>query len=273
MRHAYVYVLHFDVKLSHAQHYIGCTHNVKRRLAAHAMGAGSHLCRVLRDYGITWRLGALGSCNHAGMRRIERMLKNQHNAAQYCTLCKGDEAKRIRGTTPYPIDELDFPTNAVDCCMLPHVRAGGSVRFTGEHEPVQTMDAILDLMNADKDALGFIPAGGQEGLQILCKAGKICVAEAGGEVVGYCAFTVNPEELCVNIQQCVVRDDARLYGFGRRMVKYIETMQECVKLRAKVRDDLVANRFWEAIGFAHVGDFKHKTSGSTINIWEKVKPI
>lgn len=261
---AAIYVLHFDRPLAHAQHYIGCTDNIRARLEAHARGAGSRLCKELRKQGIGWTLGAIFKCSHRRMRQLERSLKDQKNASRYCEICSSLQAT-FQGTTPISIENLHFPTRSdkLQPCSFPDT--GQTVRVTTPDEPSSTMAAILEMMKRDKDALGFVPAGGSQGLELLVPRGLIAVAEAGGEIVGYASHTLNPSRTRVTIHQCCVRDDARLFGLGSKMVDLIDRRYEVDEVVAKVRDDLAANHFWSAIGFNIAQTVRHPTSRSLIN--------
>ena len=52
-----IYLIHFDEKLSHAQHYLGYTGgDLEARLERHRNGNGARLMQVIEERGITWRL-------------------------------------------------------------------------------------------------------------------------------------------------------------------------------------------------------------------------
>jgi predicted GIY-YIG superfamily endonuclease len=98
---AFLYVLHFDTKLSHAEHYTGVTVNVPQRLEAHAKGEGSAICAALKELGIGWRLAAL---------YYEHTVKRHHNGPRYCQVCNPEA--RIPGATEYPVELLKCPTTS-----------------------------------------------------------------------------------------------------------------------------------------------------------------
>ena len=83
-----VYLLHFERPYRHARHYLGYAKNVDERLRAHRVGAGARLMEVVTEAGIgftlarTWR----------GDRKLERRLKNQHNAPRLCPVCRAQAA-------------------------------------------------------------------------------------------------------------------------------------------------------------------------------------
>lgn len=82
---ATVYLLHFDRKLHHAQHYLGIADRLEDRLQAHRSGNGARLMQVITEAGITWRLARTWS---DGTRELERRLKNRHNSPRLCPICR-----------------------------------------------------------------------------------------------------------------------------------------------------------------------------------------
>jgi len=268
-----IYVLHFDDKLSHAQHYAGCTSNLLNRLKAHANGAGSRLTRELFRLGREWQLGGLYQTSFTNMRKHERDLKDQANAARYCEICSAIP-KKIPGTKPYSRELVPFSTRSENLRTqskndFSTVQTVQIVRCNevGDLNIDEMMSQIVELMSADKDALGFIPAGGKQGLLTLVNSGKIILARDDKRIVGYTALTTTDERL--NIHQCCTRDEYRLFGLGRKMVQLAEETWTERMITAKVRADLGANEFWQAIGFAWVDQWKHKTSGNPINFYTK----
>jgi predicted GIY-YIG superfamily endonuclease/GNAT superfamily N-acetyltransferase len=264
-----IYVLHFDTPLAHARHYIGCTENLRARLTAHANGAGSRICRELIKREIGWKLGGLYQCTHKQMRRLERSLKDQKHSSRFCEICNSVTAK-FPECTSFPIDMLPFPTASDALRKISTPLTGQTVRVTIPGEPKATMQAILWMMRRDKDALGFVPCGGDQGIEQLVDRGLIALAEAGGEIVGYASHTLNPSGTRVTIHQCCVRDDARLMGLGSQMIALINQRHPDQELVAKVRDDLAANHFWNAIGFKHIQQVIHPTSKNKINHYQRV---
>lgn len=271
-RTGYIYVLHFDNKLSHAEHYIGCTTQPKDRLISHASGRGSRICQVLIERGIGWRLGMLATCSLTEMRLLERQLKRQHGAQPYCELCHNSpyqEPRRLAGTRPLALDLVPWPTHSDSLRLL------GSpwtlqVRHVAADEPRNTMEQIEDLMRADRHSLGFIPVGGSGGLEYSRSHGRLIVATVGEQVAGYLCYTVSRTPgMGVHIQQTCTRDSLRGCGVGRAMVDYLGDKWAWEPLTAWVRDDLSANEFWERIGFYMVQSKTHKTSGSTLNQYER----
>lgn len=261
---SFIYVLHFHEKLAHARHYIGCTDNLRGRLFAHATGAGSRLCRELYQRGIEWSLGGLYQCSHRRMRALERGLKDQAHSDRFCEKCNKNQ-HAYRGCKAYSIDLVPFPTHSdlIRQCATPIT--GQTVRLTTPDEKPTTIQAILAMMKRDKDALGFVPAGGSQGLEMLVPRGLIAVAELNGEIAGYASHTINPGKTRATIHQCCVRDDARLRHLGTQMVQLVKDSHDVDEVVAKVRVDLAANHFWSNIGFKLMGTVTHPTSKNLIN--------
>lgn len=269
----YIYILHFRQPIAHARHYSGCTKTIVKRLIKHAFGHGSRLTRECYETGINWTLGALAETTISRMRKIERQLKDSHNQPDYCELCRPGAAKKITGTQPYPPLMINFPIDsdviraklAQDDPIASHSII---VRPTDETDMESANPALLHLMRRDKDALGFIPCGGDGGLAVLIKSGRIIVAEHDKRIIGYAAFTVGNNT--INIHQACVTDEFRLEGVGRRIVQAVhERYGYELPLKCCVRDDLPANAFWAALGFTRLDQFRHKTSRSTINTYTK----
>ena len=77
------YLLHFERPYRHAQHYLGSTRNLKRRLGEHAAGRGARLVAVIQAAGIGWELARVWP----GGQARERQLKRQGGASRRCPLC------------------------------------------------------------------------------------------------------------------------------------------------------------------------------------------
>jgi len=109
----WVYILHLERPLAHARHYSGCTAELQNRLKAHALGQGSAFTRHLAKIGIEWKLGALFQVKEDlnTIRGVERILKDQHHAPDYCPLCRSRPA-RLPGATVVPVSAAPFPTDS-----------------------------------------------------------------------------------------------------------------------------------------------------------------
>ena len=78
-----VYLIHFDQKLAHAQHYLGSADDLQARLACHRSGNGARLMEVITEQGIPWRLAR----TWPGNRKLERELKRQKGSPRLCPIC------------------------------------------------------------------------------------------------------------------------------------------------------------------------------------------
>lgn len=270
-RKGFVYVVHMLEKLSHAQHYIGCTEHLKERLSTHAQGKGARILEVCSEKGIEWTLGGIGSIGITEMRKAERWAKNQHNASRFCTICNGEDALAIPGTIPYPVDIIAFATDSVTIRGQGFGKVSRIVRMTTRDDPIWFSRACKELADDDKDALGFIPAGGEGGITGSIERGHVSVLITdNNQLDGYAAYTVGiHDDDPIRIHQVCVRESLRGCGYGRALIAAIA--QEGKAMRVKVRDDLIANTFWTQIGFEFVMSQIHKTSGNKINIYTKEK--
>lgn len=91
-----VYLLHFDQVVGNerhrAQHYIGYTDNVSRRLWQHCNGVGKgRLVHVARERGAIISLARVWP---AGGRDLEKRLKRRHEHKALCPICSGMAARK-----------------------------------------------------------------------------------------------------------------------------------------------------------------------------------
>jgi predicted GIY-YIG superfamily endonuclease len=82
-----VYLLHFSRPYRHARHYMGSAIDLPSRLHLHETGNGARLLQVIKDAGITFVLARTWD----GGRELERKLKNRHNAARLCPICREEQ--------------------------------------------------------------------------------------------------------------------------------------------------------------------------------------
>jgi predicted GIY-YIG superfamily endonuclease len=82
-----VYLIHFDKKYYHAQHYIGWASNLKRRVKHHRNGTGSKLLAHLNKVGIAWNV----VWSKPGTGNDERRMKQWKKARSFCPVCKKNE--------------------------------------------------------------------------------------------------------------------------------------------------------------------------------------
>jgi predicted GIY-YIG superfamily endonuclease len=79
-----VYLIHMESRIAHAQHYIGYTRNLSRRISQHANGTGSPLLKAANHRAIKWTVVRTWA---QGTRTKERYLKSQKNARRLCPIC------------------------------------------------------------------------------------------------------------------------------------------------------------------------------------------
>lgn len=268
----FIYILHFDTALAHAEHYTGCTSNLRQRLTAHARGNGSLLTRELHKQGIGWQLGGLAECTINRMRSLERGLKDQHNVSRYCQICSPTKQLAYTRTKPYDIGLMPWAKSAAL-----HT-AEELLPATLQTAEEKHMPQIIALMRQDKDALGFIPAGGNQGLNVLLAQSRLVVATSpSGIVLGYLAFTTRPSgpDLRIKIHQCCVHDIHRFQGIGRELVRFAQGLPftQLAAIDCTVREDLAANHFWQSIGFELTHRTIHETSGRGLAHYSNEKAI
>ena len=79
-----LYLIHFVAKYKHAQHYLGLSNDVPRRMEEHRSGQGSALMKAVTQADIPWDV--VRTWKNAD-RMLERRLKNQKNAWHLCPIC------------------------------------------------------------------------------------------------------------------------------------------------------------------------------------------
>lgn len=89
MKTTIVYLLHFDAPYKGAQHYLGSTTDLGKRIARHQSGDGSKLMKaVVEVAGIKFQVSRIWLRPNGDGRQYERMLKGRHNHKSLCPLCK-----------------------------------------------------------------------------------------------------------------------------------------------------------------------------------------
>jgi predicted GIY-YIG superfamily endonuclease len=87
MVQGFVYLIHFEKKYYHAQHYIGWARNVEKRMVHHRNGSGSKLLAHLNKIGIKWEV----VMTKKGTGDEERRMKKCKKARSFCPVCKNDK--------------------------------------------------------------------------------------------------------------------------------------------------------------------------------------
>lgn len=81
---AYVYLIHFNKKLHHAQHYIGYTKSLNERLDRHKSFRGARILHVLNNKNIEYAIVRIWKNVN---KQFERKLKNRKNSKRLCPIC------------------------------------------------------------------------------------------------------------------------------------------------------------------------------------------
>ena len=80
-----VYLIHFQKKLHHAQHYIGFVDaDLLQRIELHKSNRGAKLLRAVNNEGIEWQVVRVWM---EGDRHFERILKNCKKSSRFCPVC------------------------------------------------------------------------------------------------------------------------------------------------------------------------------------------
>ena len=255
----YVYLLHFNSPIAHAQHYVGSTMSLESRLAAHAAGRGSRLTAEFAQLRIPFILGGVWQCTRESSRITERRLKERKNAPFFCRICAGNKARRLSGVER--IDEI----------LPPKYNFWWPTKWeepsSAMIQPMQlsALEELISLQRLWKEEIGHIPT---DGLRRHCRRGEIIEARIGSKMVGACVYGIKRD--VATIHQMLVADECRGCGFGAAMVRHAwraARINGAVTMKAKVRHDLPSNDFWRACGFTVSKVVKHKTSKKTANIW------
>ncbi len=79
-----LYLIHFEAKYEHAQHYMGISNDLQRRLEEHLSGQGNPLMKAVTLAGIPWNVVRTWS-DADRMREVQ--LKSRHNNPKLCPIC------------------------------------------------------------------------------------------------------------------------------------------------------------------------------------------
>lgn len=81
-----VYLIHFEKKFKHAQHYLGFVESdLEQRIKRHLSGQGAKILRAVNAADIKWEVVQIWP---DGDRNFERSLKNKHCTRKFCPKCK-----------------------------------------------------------------------------------------------------------------------------------------------------------------------------------------
>lgn len=258
----FVYILHFDDPLSHAQHYVGMTGNLRQRLEAHAAGNGARLTEVLHDQNRAWTLAGLFQTTSTNARRVERELKESKNLSRYCDICNVD-APAPPGSKRYPLTEIPFSHRSTE--INPEKPEKRRIQIREGRDQID-INFCASLQRTHKIELGFL---NETALWTAANEQHMNIASYNMKPVAFAIWTYHHSQREVTIHQCCTHDATRLRGIGKALVQAIATSNPTSAVWCKVRVDLPANFFWEAIGFQKVRTVIHKTSKQQLNQYFK----
>lgn len=257
----FVYIIHFDTPLEHAQHYVGSTQHLRQRLFTHANRNGARITAAAGEAEIPWCLGNLFQTTQANGRRVEVYLKDQRNTARFCRICN-EQASAPPNSKSYPLELVNFETRSDAIIDAP------SAHLATVETATDDLDErfAIEMQRHLKVELGFLT---HEALHQARTRGHLVIARQDGERVGFAVYTREDAAREIKIHQCAVEDAARLRKHGRQIIETIGAMHPMHSLNCKVRTDLPANGFWEAIGFSKIRTEPHTKSGQPLNHYHR----
>lgn len=241
---AFVYLLHFDTPLCHAEHYVGSTTNLLKRLQQHATLKTTPILKATKK----WSVERIWQGSPKAIREAERQIKRQKNGPAFCPLCSPTPRVPPPKLLDYPITE---PIKEALKARTPKRPEMIEIR----HGTWYNVEEIEALMSQSTLELGFIP---REGIKRHLNKERCLVAYVGTRVQAYCLFTYSHDSTRLTINQVTVSDEQRLRGIGKALVLAAQCMNPVALPVCRVRDDLPANEFWAKIGWERVRSTKGK---------------
>lgn len=90
-----VYLLHYERQLGRAQHYLGASRDMFKRIDNHRKGNGARMPAAFARAGIEFELARIWiAMEGENPFYFERRIKQRHNSRQWCPICQGDLAHR-----------------------------------------------------------------------------------------------------------------------------------------------------------------------------------
>ncbi len=256
----FIYIIHFDTRLSHAEHYVGSTNTLEARLKAHAKGYGARITKELKTQRTNWRLSTLYHARNQTHREIEARIKKQKNTPAFCKICT-EQPRVPKGCDSYDLKILEKEGWPTEAKHFIEDKTPQAIKI--DVASSSDFNYIIATMKTEKATLGFIPS---TGVQEAITRGRILIARTERmERLGFLLITESDDRCRIKIQQCVVNDADRNMGVGKALVEMQRWRTPYASTQCKVRSDLAENHFWKSIGFEKVREVKHKTSGSTLN--------
>jgi predicted GIY-YIG superfamily endonuclease len=88
MKQPGAYLIHFDRKLKHAQHYLSSAADIPSRISAHRDGSGARLIAAIQEQGIGWQIARIWPTATRELAwQTEIALKNRRDAPRICPVC------------------------------------------------------------------------------------------------------------------------------------------------------------------------------------------
>ncbi len=118
------------------------------------------------------------------------------------------------------------------------------------HAQAELRKMWLHATAADTHAIGWLPVAAFDG---RADKNEILSVENNGDCVGWCMSAVSDRRGILKLYQIWVRPDARILEHGRALISRLQEQgrrAHCWQIEAWVAEDLPANLFWSAIGFA-----------------------
>jgi predicted GIY-YIG superfamily endonuclease len=105
-----IYLIHFNTKFGHAQHYLGYAHDFNARMERHRKGRGSRLIKHIQEAGIEWQVVRQWK---PASPQVEAELKKWHNNRRLCPLCEKqmafDRAEHMRSQRKKAKEQTQAP--------------------------------------------------------------------------------------------------------------------------------------------------------------------
>lgn len=87
-----LYILHFQIRYKHAQHYIGITNNVAERNKRHIAGDAARLTQILKENKINFTMYILAEFDdYTDAHNHEKKLKRMGGGRRNCPYCNGNK--------------------------------------------------------------------------------------------------------------------------------------------------------------------------------------
>lgn len=105
-----IYLIHFDEKFGHSQHYMGYASDFEKRMERHRKGRGSVLLKKIQEAGIGWQV--VRKWENVGPQ-AEAELKRYHNNRRLCPICEKqfafERAEKMRNQRKKSAEQLKTP--------------------------------------------------------------------------------------------------------------------------------------------------------------------